>query len=81
MTFRFKLLHHFTCQIEACGAVAWDGEDEGFWRFPGAEVFVGDGGGESSRFRLQRCEARRMRMFARQAIKCDILFSITKEQV
>ena len=43
MTFRFKLLHHFTCQIEASGAVAGDCEDEGLWRFPGAEVFFGDG--------------------------------------
>lgn len=27
--------------------MAGDGEDEGLWRFLGAEVFVGDGGGES----------------------------------
>ena len=43
MTFRFKLLHHFTCQIEASGAVAGDCEDEGLWRFPGAEVFFREG--------------------------------------
>ena len=29
-------LHNPTCQIEASGAVAWDCEDEGLWRFPGA---------------------------------------------
>ena len=36
-------LHHFTCQIEASGAVTGDCEDEGLWRFPGAEVFFRDG--------------------------------------
>lgn len=37
-----RLLHYLALQIKACGAVAGDGEDEGLWGLPRAEVFFGD---------------------------------------
>ena len=39
-------LHYLALQVEACGAVAGDGEDEGLWGLPRAEVLFGDGEAE-----------------------------------
>lgn len=39
---QIDLFHDFALQIEVCGAVIGDGEDEGLWVLPGGEALFWD---------------------------------------